>query len=759
MYKQIFSLFAVSVFILTFSQTNLAQNKRKSKIVGVVTVRASPPDKLTPEQKRRIETFEQVWSTINENYFDKTFNGVDWMKIRAEFLPKVKAAKNDSALHLLLQEMINRLNRSHFFIIPPEAYKEIEEAKSESKRKEREKQAEEKADGKIEDEVPEDKSVEDEEVFDRFGLPIDVRVLETQVVITNVQKDSNADKAGLKVGFVIDKINGISLKEFMIRLQNYNAYSKTMKHQMPAVLLSFMEGEENSEVELTVLDEKDVPKTLLIKRQGLKGELVNIIKNIPAQLLKFESKSLNDKIGYIKFNFFAFPVLDKFCAAVTEFKSKEAIIIDMRGNSGGAFGVLFGLGGLLTDKAFPVGTQISRRGKSVLSITPMPNNYKGKLVVLVDEQSVSAAEIFSAGMQENGRALVVGDRSAGEALPSLTQTLPTGAVFLYPIANFQSPKGNFLEGKGVEPNVQIQLNRQELLAGKDAQLETAISYIKENNQLIPKLTPTPKPLFTVLIPRGDNINNDDEPPPVKAPTPKELINLPPTPKPTPNSPISIEKNQDEKALQVVKDYISAIGGEAALRKITSLTAFGTAELKTEGTVVEGEYDIYRKSPDKLTEVLTLESVGQIREVFNGKQYFVQSYYSGVIDQTFSPLLLERKLFSDFNEFLTFAELYPKIKYTGTFERLGRKINLIEATSKEGIRTAFAFDIETKFLVSRSGTYFDATFEDYAKTGEIMYPMTQSRSLQLKIKLIEVNFNTKIDDKKFVKEDNCFTKID
>jgi carboxyl-terminal processing protease len=759
MHKKIFLLFVVSAFILTFSQTHFGQNKKKPKVIGVVTVRAAPPDKFTPEQKRRVETFEQVWSTVNDNYFDKTFNGVNWIKTRTEFLPKVKAAKNDAALHLLLQEMINRLNRSHFSIIPPEAYKEIEEAKSESKRKEREKQAEEKADGKIEDEITEDKTGEDKEVFDRFGLPIDVRVLENQVVITNVQKDSNAEKAGLKVGFVIDKINRISLKEFMIRLQNFNAYSKTLKHQMPAVLLSFMEGEEDSEVELTVLDEKDVPKTVLIKRQGLKGELVNIIKNIPAQLLKFESKSLDDKIGYIKFNFFAFPVLDKFCAAVTELKSKEAIIIDMRGNSGGAFGVLFGISGLLTDKAFPVGTQINRRGKNVLSVTPMPNNYKGKLVVLVDEQSVSAAEIFAAGMQENGRALVVGDRSAGKALPSLTQTLPTGAVFMYPIANFSSPKGNFLEGKGVEPTVQIPLNRKELLAGKDAQLETAISYIKENKQLIPKFTPTPKPIRSLIIPIGENVNSDDEPPPAKTPTPKTVIIPPPTPKPTPNSPITIEKNQDEKALQVVKDYISAIGGEAALRKITSLTAFGIAELKAEGTVIEGEFDIYRKSPDKLTEVLTLESVGQIREVFNGKDYFVQSYYSGVIEQTFSPLVIEHKLFSDFNEFLGFAELYPKIKYTGIFERLGRKINLIEATSKEGIKTAFAFDAETKFLVSRSGTYFDATFEDYAKTGEIMYPMTQSRSFQLKIKLTEVNFNTKIDDKKFVKEDNCFTKID
>jgi carboxyl-terminal processing protease len=755
MHKKIFALLAFTVFVFAFSHTNVAQTKKKSKIIKlprtVVTIRDSPTAKLKPEQKRRLDAFEEVWTTINENYFDQTFNGLDWNKIRAEYLTKLKTVKTDETLHVLLQEMINRLNRSHFFIVPPEAYKEIEEAKAESQRKEREKKADEKLDDKKDDEVEEKADDENQEVFDHFGLPIDVRILEDKVVITNILKDSNVDKAGLKVGYVIEKINGISLKEFMFRLQNYNAYSKTLKHQMPSVLLSFMEGEENSEVELTYADDKDVQKTVTIKRQGLKGELVNIIKNLPAQLLTFESKSIDEKTGYIKFNFFAFPVLDKFCAAVTEFKNKEAIIIDMRGNFGGAFGVLFGISGLLTDKSLPIGTQITRRGKNLLAITPMPKNYKGKLIVLIDGHSVSAAEIFAAGMQENNRAVVIGDRSAGEALPSLTKVLPTGAVFLFPIANFQSPKGNFLEGKGVEPSVQISLNRKALIEGKDTQLETALSFLRGDKQVVVKATPTPTRIVVAA---------DDETPPPPTPTPKPLkVDLPPPPKAMPTPPISIEKNQDEKALQVVKDYISAIGGEAALRKITSVTAFGTVELKSEGAIIEGEFDIYRKFPNQLTEIITLDSVGQIREVFDGKDYFIQSQYSGIINQNYVPVYNERKLFADFNEFLNFAELYPKVKYTGVFDRLGRKIHLIEATSKEGMKSAFAFDVDTKVLVSRSGNYLTAEFEDYLRIDEILYPMTQTRGLQVKIKLTEVKFNSKIDDKKFQKEDNCFTKID
>jgi C-terminal processing protease CtpA/Prc len=261
MHKKIFALLAFTVFVFAFSHTNVAQTKKKSKIIKlprtVVTIRDSPTTKLKPEQKRRLDAFEEVWTTINENYFDQTFNGLDWNKIRAEYLTKLKTVKTDETLHVLLQEMINRLNRSHFFIVPPEAYKEIEEAKAESQRKEREKKADEKLDDKKDDEVEEKADDENQEIFDHFGLPIDVRILEDKVVITNILKDSNVDKAGLKIGYVIEKINGISLKEFMFRLQNYNAYSKTLKHQMPSVLLSFMEGEENSEVELTYADDKD----------------------------------------------------------------------------------------------------------------------------------------------------------------------------------------------------------------------------------------------------------------------------------------------------------------------------------------------------------------------------------------------------------------------------------------------------------------------------------------------------------------------
>ena len=88
-------------------------------------------EKLSPAAERRLETFRLVWQTIRDNYFDQTFGGLNWNKIKTEFEPRALDAETDAELHTLLQEMINRLNKSHFVIIPPEVFSEIGRARAE----------------------------------------------------------------------------------------------------------------------------------------------------------------------------------------------------------------------------------------------------------------------------------------------------------------------------------------------------------------------------------------------------------------------------------------------------------------------------------------------------------------------------------------------------------------------------------------------------------------------------------------------------
>jgi carboxyl-terminal processing protease len=688
------------------------------------------PEKLSPEGERRLETFRLVWQTIKDNYFDQTFSGLNWNKIRAEFEPRVLQSKSDAELHTLLQEMINRLNKSHFVIIPPEVFKEIGKAKSEFEDK-AEASAAAPETGETEAPVEE----EEAETPTHYGVGIDIRFINNQVVITQIEKDSPAAKAGLKTGYVIEQINGVSLKTFLEKFRQNTVYAKVYEKQLSGLLLSFIDGDDGGTVSLGFRDEKEQLKETEVERASLKGDFVKILSGLPAQFLTFESKSLNEETGYIRFNGFALKTVEKFCAAITQFKNKKAIVIDMRGNFGGNFGALFGITSLLTDKGLIIGTEINKYGKIARRVQPQIKNFKGKLVVLTDAESYSAAEIFASGLKENNRATIIGETTAGSALPALTMALPTGAVLLYPVANFETPKGNLLEGKGVEPNIKIALDRKSLLEGKDLQLAAAIDFLKEEVKKLPLETPKTDATFAIPPP----------PPPKPAVLGSVVVGIP-----------AIPARKDEKALKIIEEYIEAVGGRENLKKLNSFSATGSVEMKQAGSVVAGEAEIYRKFPNKVAKVMKIESLGEVSEVFDGAKSFIQTDFMGT--QRNEMWTSEINLAANFRELLDAREIYHAITFESVYENEGRKINLVKALTKQGILVYFAFDVETKFLISRAGASTSAHYGDYRKIGEWRFPFHISEG-GMTFKLREIKPNAPIDDSRFAEKESCFTKID
>ena len=97
---------------------------------------------------------------------------------------------------------------------------------------------------------------------------------------------------------------------------------------------------------------------------------------------------------------------------------------------------------------------------------------------MVDQLSVSSAEEFSGGLKAIKRATIVGERTPGVVVTANFEKLPNGATFIYPKAWTITADGTVLEGHGVIPDVEIILDRNELLKGKDSQLEAAVRFIK-----------------------------------------------------------------------------------------------------------------------------------------------------------------------------------------------------------------------------------------------------------------------------------------
>jgi len=751
------------ILLLAAFNPTFAQKKKPVRpvkpirtIIGapIISSSAAIPPKLSPELERRMKSFEMVWKTIRDNYFDQTFGGLDWNNIWKEYEPRVLKTTNDEQLHNILMELIKRLKSSHFAIIPPDVFREIERVKTSARLKQKLPDASgEATSGDEEDDVDYDPLE-----FARYGIGVDLRLINNQFVITQVESGSAAEKAGLKTGFVIEKIDETSLKGLLEKFQNWNGAPQNFKKMLPLDLVAwFLNGEPDTTVSIAYLDEKEQPKEISIKRERLEGKLISLGSNYPEQFLSFQTKSLNTEVGYIKFNLFGLQTIEYFCASLTELKDKKAIIIDLRGNTGGLFGALIGVSGMLTDKSIDLGTQIYKVGSEKITASPKAKNFKGKLVFLTDNVSVSSAEILAAAMQENNRALIVGEKSAGEALPALSIILPTGAVFVYPFANFKTPKGNLLEGTGVVPNVTVALDKKSLLEGRDSQLETALKLIKEDTAF-PKQAEKPVAL---------GITADDAPlaPMIAKPTPKPLgtpeirvlgsvtVDAPKIRVVAPK--IEVEKDvKDEKSLQVINDFINAIGGEAELKKIESYQLSGYAQMSLKGSVINTDISIFREKPSKYAVVWKSASLGESKEVYTEKGFLSQSDFGLDKELSFAPDTAKIEIFASIYNLLN-KDYFKSYTYLGAFDRDKRKAHVISAKINGAFSVTLAFDVETKMLVGYSTDYWTIFMDDYRKVGNVMLPFSIARDTLMKIIVMDIKLNQKIDESIFVKKENCF----
>ena len=433
-------------------------------VVAVVCAATEVSPALAEAQNANVASFELMWSTLRDRYWDRTMAGQNWQAIHDQYLPEIEKARTTDEARAVMNRMIALLPSSHLAIIPGWTYKK--------RSKPSENPA---ADKKNDSEEPEEK--DDDEGTASTGLTL--TVIGNRVVVEAVEKGSMADQAGVHAGWTVDAVRGIPTGELFTTLGPPERLAK--EFLIPEVVQSWLNGPAGSAVTVafTTGDGKNVTRDLA--REQPKGTLIRF-GNLPPERVRIEHKFLDNGAGYIQLNIFLNPVvvMPEIQSAIKDFKDAPGIVFDLRNNPGGIGGMAMGIAGwFVGEEGKRLGTMTNREAKLNFVINPRVYVYKGRLAVLVNEGSASTTEIFAQGLQDLGRACVFGTRTAGAALPSEIIRLPNGDRFQYPEANYVSVKGRVLEGNGAQPDVLVAPTIPALLEGRDLPLEQASAWAAE----------------------------------------------------------------------------------------------------------------------------------------------------------------------------------------------------------------------------------------------------------------------------------------
>lgn len=411
------------------------------------------PTELT--YKQRADIFDKTFQKVIKNYFDPNYNGTKWPERACHERDRILAIAEPEAFELAMHDLVRSLRTSHtgFF------HKSVRRVPA------------------------------------RLAIGANFRKVETPEgsawVVQDVHEGGPADLAGLKALDVLTHINSAAV--------------------VPPEQPMFPMGTN--------------PRITIERNAGF----VNLEVTIPPPRSRKQpysepkpviSSTLANSTGYLKVTIFpgllGLDVAREIDSAVKALAGCDRLIVDLRGHLGGGLGVLRLMSHLTAGK-IPIGYTVSRRRaergykkedlpKLDRLPTDRPNwvgivslavryggrdpsvvlvseglgsqKWHGRVVILVNEHTVSAGEMVSAFAQENNLAKIVGTKTAGRLIPGSGFKVGHGYMVIMPKAAYLTWNGQRFEGSGVVPDVEVPWSPEAYAAGKDNQLEKALDVVR-----------------------------------------------------------------------------------------------------------------------------------------------------------------------------------------------------------------------------------------------------------------------------------------
>lgn len=427
-------------------------------LVGLTACTSRPAATGTAIDRREaLASFDQVWTLVEETDVDPAHQGVDWKAVRQEFRPRAEACHTQEDLRKVLSDMLERLGRSHYGILP--AGSSVQRASS---------------DGDA-------------------TLGLDLRVIEDRVVVTGVEPGSPAASAGIQAGWIVETARG---GDAMVGVPSASELGPMARYARDASAQSLDAGASGAVERWVLVDAAGQRHERSLRRAPRSGTptRIGLLRSFQARCddrwlgpdeLRQAGLPADRRIGLIRFNVWMPTIAADIDAAVDRHRGDQGVILDLRGNPGGVGAMAMGVAGHFLTEEDSLGTMRTRDAALEFKANPRRSTadgrtvepFAGPLVILVDPLSASTSEIFAAGLQGLGRARVIGRTSAGAALPAQMRELPSGDGLLFAFADFTRPDGRRIEGEGVVPDQVTGADLASWRAGGDPDLVAAARWI------------------------------------------------------------------------------------------------------------------------------------------------------------------------------------------------------------------------------------------------------------------------------------------
>ena len=251
------------------------------------------------------------------------------------------------------------------------------------------------------------------------GIGVGATYKNKTIIIKNIIKNSPAQKANLKLGDKILKINKMPVKDFD-----------------KEGVLTLLNGLPNTEINLQIERQNKIFDISLIRKKI-------IINPIPYYTM------VTKTIGYISFTKFNQKAASEVKKAMLDLKDQglQQLILDVRNNPGGLLNEAVKISNFFIPKGKIVVTTKAKTAKwsEIFKTNKEPIDTKIPLVILVNNHSASASEIVAGSLQDYDRAVIIGTRSFGKGLVQRYRKLPYGTQMKLTIAKYYTPSGRCIQ--------------------------------------------------------------------------------------------------------------------------------------------------------------------------------------------------------------------------------------------------------------------------------------------------------------------------